>query len=204
MPHVAVIILSHRAELLPTAFASALQQTYRDREIIVKFGEAYWADKLNEAVRGTSAPYFVVLCDDDKLAPTYLSRTVAEIEAHGADIAYTDNQVFGLMPMQHGLPDFSLDRLNTDCVPHMTALCRRTLFDAVGGFDGTMRYMDWDYWYRCAEAGATAVHLTGEYLFHYNVSATNGSRGMSHADCLAELKTKHPNIIACAERVRVA
>lgn len=204
MPTVAVIILSHRIELLPEAFASAQQQTFRDREIVVKYCEAYWADKLNEAVRGTSAPYFVVLCDDDKLAPTYLARTVEEIERTGADLAYTDNQVFGLMPMKQGLPPFSLETLNTDCVPHMTALCRRELFDRVGGFDGRVQYMDWDYWYRCAEAGATAAHLKGEYLFHYRVNAHNGSRSMSHAACLAELKAKHPHIVAHAERVRVA
>jgi glycosyltransferase involved in cell wall biosynthesis len=204
MPKVSVIILSHRPDLLPEAFASALQQTYRDREIVVKFCEAYWDDKLNEAVRATSSPYFVVLCDDDKLAPTYLARTVEEIERTGADIAYTDNQVFGIMPMKQGLPDFSLATLNTDCVPHFTALCRRDMFDAVGGYDGAVTYMDWDFWYRCAQHGADAVHLKGEYLFHYRVWGTNGSRELSHATCLAQLQEKHPNIIACNDRVKVA
>lgn len=204
MPKVSIVILSHRVGMLPEAFASAQQQTFKDREIVVKFSEEYWGDKLNDAIRGCSGEYFVVLCDDDKLDPTYVERTVAELERQRTDIAYTDNQVFGTVKFRHALRPFSLETLQLHCVPHFTALCKKSLWFQVGGFDGEQPYIDWDFWYRCAERGATAAYLAGEHLFWYRSTNANGSRTMDNRLALAKLKAKHPGIQASFERVRVA
>lgn len=203
-PRVSVVILSHRPGVLTDAMNSVVTQTFRDREMIVKFAEEYWPTKLNDAVRAASGEFVCLLCDDDMLAPTYVARTVAEIDRTGADIAYTDNDVFGIMPMKLGMPEFSRDEVYRNCVPYVTALFRRSLWERVGGFDGDQPYIDWDFWIRCAEAGATAVHLAGEYLYRQRVDGNNATRVMDHGAALARLKTKHPQVEAVTARQRVA
>lgn len=201
MPRVAVIILSHRADLLPQAFASALGQTYRDREIVVKYAEAWWAEKLNEAIASSRSELFVVLCDDDKLRPSYLEETIAALDRDDTDFAYTDNLNFGPMVVKQTLPDFSLHAVQRDCVPHFTALTRRSLWERVGGYDATQPYLDWDFWLRAAKADARGTHLTGRFLFDYRIGPQNGSRGMSHRECMAALQRKHPDVVLPADLV---
>ncbi len=194
VPSVSVVILSHRQDLLPEAFASVRAQTYPDVEIVVKFADAWWPDKLNAAIRGTSAEYFCVLCDDDKLAPTWVERTLGAIAAEQADFAYTDNFVFGPLRLRYALPDFSLTAVQRDCVPHVTALTRRTLWEQLGGYDGAQPYFDWDFWLRAAKAGARGAHVR-DYLMHYRVWHANGSRSMSHPHALDALAAKHPDLV---------
>lgn len=207
MPRASVIILSHRAELLPDAFGSAHAQTYADTEIIVKYSAQYWPEKLNEAIRASSGEYFTVLCDDDLLQPTFLERTIAEADKAHADLAYTDHEIFGPLPLKWSFANLVWNRetLKTHCLPHFTALNRRDLFEKVGGYDGAMSHTDWDYYWRCMEAGATAVHLPNEYLWKYRAHAGNGSRDFVGDSHLAQLRAKHPEITAMDHgRVKVA
>lgn len=209
MPRVSVIILSNRIEYLPEAFDSVVAQTYTDREIVVKFFDgAWWPSKMDEAVAGTSGELFAFLCDDDKMAPTWLAKCVEASDATGADIAYTDNEVFGRLPLKLALPDFSLDTVRLHCVPHFTALTRRTLYEAVKkdrghGYDGTQAHVDWDFWKACADVGARAAHVH-EYLMQYRVEGQNQSVAISD-DGLAQLKAKHPDLLVePTRRERVA
>lgn len=197
MPRVSIVILSHRPDLMPEAFASAVAQTFRDREIVVKFAEAWWPEKINEAIRGTSGDQFALLCDDDQIAPTWLARCVEAMDREGTDIAYTDNVSFGTYQMRLPLPDFSRATLRMACVPHFTALTSRPLWEKVGGYDGTQGHADWDFWASCCEAGATAAHVR-ECLFGYRISGTNSSRTMDDAKAMADLTRKHPWIAATA------
>ena len=207
MPRASIIILSHRAELLPDAFGSAHAQAFRDKEIIVKYAEDFWDGKINEAVRASSGEYFCILCDDDRLHPTFLERTVAEADKSQADIAFTDHDVFGPVALKWSFRGLTWGReaLSLNCVPHFTALTRRDLFERVGGYDATMRHTDWDFWWRCMEAGASAVHLVDEYLWQYRVHASNMSRTMPGDGPMAQLRAKHPGIVARdGGRVKVA
>lgn len=203
MPRTSIVILSHRPDLMPEAFQSVVNQTDRDREIIVKYCEDYWPEKLNEAIRASSGERFAVLCDDDSLAPTWLAQCSAAMDESRSPIAYTDNQAFGALSMRIALPDFSRDTVALHCVPHFTALTSRQLFEDVGGYDGTMSHVDWDFWASCAERGATAAHVR-QFLFGYRVTADNSSRQINEQDAMAQLHAKHPWIVATRDRVRVA
>lgn len=196
MPRVSIVILSHRANLLPEAFASAHAQTYRDREIIVKYaeGDAWWPEKINEGICGSSGELFCLLCDDDQLAPTWLAETVAALDREHTDIAYTDNFVFGMLPVRFALPDFSLEAVRRDCVPHFTALTKRALWERLGGYDGTQPYTDWDFWLAAAKAAATAAHVR-DYLMRYRVWQKNESRGLCNRDALNALRRKHADLV---------
>ena len=193
MPRVSIIILAHRPAFVPEAFKSADAQTYRDREIVVKYSDApWWPEKMNEAVRGTSGELYAFLCDDDALHPTWLARCVAALDADRTDIAYTDNTGFGRLTVRLALPDFSQETLKTACVPHFTALTRRALYDRVpGGYDGTQGHVDWDFWASCAELGATAAHVR-ECLFGYRIEGQNASTALNERQAFQALRRKHP------------
>lgn len=193
MPRVSVIILAHRATFVPDAFKSVDAQTYRDREILVKYCDgAWWPEKMNEAVRGTSGELYAFLCDDDALHPTWLEKCVAALDRDRTDIAYTDNMGFGRATVRLALPDFTPDVLKTACVPHFTALVRRSLYDRVpGGYDGTQGNVDWDFWASCSELKATASHVR-ECLFGYRIEGQNESPKMNDRDAFLALHRKHP------------
>lgn len=199
MPRTAIVILSHRAELLSRAFGSAHAQTYPDKEIIVKYSDTpWWPEKINEAVRGSDSEYFAILCDDDTLRPDFLTRTVEAADEAHADIAYTDHKVkHDLIELNWQLPAFSLDVLKTSCVPHFTALTRRDLFERVGGYDGTQKHADWDFWLRCAKAGATAVHVPA-FCWTWTAGAQNSSSAAEFVGdkAVEQLRRKHPEVIA--------
>lgn len=205
MPRVSLIVLSHRPELLRESFGSCVAQTYKDREIVVKFFDGpIWKEKMNEAVRGTSGEQFAFLSDDDSLHPTWLAKCVEAMDREHTDIAYTDNVTFGAYQMRLALPDFSRATVALHCVPHFTALTSRALFEAVGGYDCTQAHVDWDFWAACAEHGATAAHVR-EHLFGYRLGTNNESRALDEAASLAMLRRKHPWLLATAsERAQVA
>ncbi len=203
MPRVSLIVLSHREELVMEAFRACVKQTDKDREVLVKFYDGPWyAEKMNEAVRGTSGERFAFLCDDDSLHPSWLAKCNAAMDRDGTDIGYTDNVSFGAYRMQLALPDFSRETVALHCVPHFTALTSRALFDKVGGYDGNQSHVDWDFWASCAEVGATASHVR-EHLFGYRIGA-NESRNMDNDAAMAMLRRKHPWVAVEGERAKVA
>lgn len=215
MPRVSVIILSHRPAFLPLAIASVQAQTYRDVEIVVKHAADYWPNKMAEAMRAASGELLVPLCDDDELAPTFLARHVEMLDASGSNLVYSDSEVIGSYhgtgpgmlraPLRINLPDFSLEILRQACVPYITAMFTRKLYDDVGGYDGEQPFIDWDLDIRFAQAGALAWHLRGEYLYRQRHHGANCSVEMERtgamADALKRLRTKHAAFFASAPRV---
>lgn len=190
---VAVVILSHRPEFVAEAMQSAFAQTAHAPQVVVNFDREYFPEKLNDAVRATRSDYVIVLPDDDRLDPTYCAKTIAAIRSGPYDLAYTDTQLFGQrlpFPIALGMPTFDREVLRMYCVPWVTALFTRDLFDRLGGFDCTLEYFDWDFWMRAADAGARAVHVR-EPLYQFRDHAGAGSRVMNHEPALHALRTKH-------------
>lgn len=151
-PRVSVVILSHRPKLVGEALASVFDQTFTGYQVVVQFCRDYWPEKLSEACGITRGEFLLVLCDDDKIAPTYLEETVKALDENpAAAIAYTDTWLFGgqkgdrvdVLPPNEVFPaGFTLDTLRQKCVPWVTALMRRSLYEEVGGYDPRQTYWD--------------------------------------------------------------
>jgi glycosyltransferase involved in cell wall biosynthesis len=193
-PTVSVIILSHRREMVGEAMASVFAQTFTDYQLVVQFCETGWGQKLNDVIRATRGRLVCVLCDDDRLAPTYLAETIAALDGAHADLAYTDTLIFGKFPDRVDvLPAFSLDVLHKKCVPLMTGVVTRALYDAVGGYDPHIPYADWDFWLSCAERGAVGVKVPLP-LFHAREHDTNQALSMTqqeHSAAWLTFRIKH-------------
>lgn len=128
----------------------------------------------NTGLKNSSGHYVQFLDADDLIEKRKLERQVEYLENHAeVDIVYGDVRFFRNenpeerfytlwgenKPWQPGISGagqavlLPLLRLNT--VPINTPLVRRDLLERVGFFDSSLPALeDWDYWLRCAVAGA--------------------------------------------------
>jgi hypothetical protein len=121
---------------------------------------------------------------DDILEPTLLDKSV-DVLAADPSVAFVSHwlRAFGdetwdWTPASCDLPSL----LDMNAV-NGAALVRRTAFEAVGGFDETMRdgCEDWDFWISLVERGYTG-RILPEFLFRYRRRAESMSRVMHGED----------------------
>lgn len=143
----------------------------------------------NYAARHSSGAVFCALDADDKLAPSWFAKAVHLLDER-PDVMFVSHwlETFGdehwtWAPERCDLP--SLLARNT---VNGAALVRREAFDAVGGYDETMRNgcEDWDFWLRLVERGFPGT-IIPEVLFYYRRRADSMSREM-----LDERKYRRP------------
>jgi glycosyltransferase involved in cell wall biosynthesis len=134
----------------------------------------------NLAASHAAGEFFCALDADDRLAPTWFEKAVAALDADPA-IAFVSHwlETFGderwtWTPERCDLP--ALLARNT---VNGAALVRRSAFDAVGGYDESMREgcEDWDFWLRLVEHGCRGA-IIPEVLFYYRRRADSMSRVM--------------------------
>lgn len=219
---VAVVIQSHRPALVGEALASAMAQTV-PVQVIVQFDRENWGEKFNQAAAATTTEWLVPLCDDDRLAPTYVARCLDY--ADSGDIIFTDRTVWweglrvwydprtwfqrhttpasGYRHMMFGeslVRHIGNDAAQVTIPPEvfafgqplpMTCMIRRTLWDDLQGYDGTLPHADTEFWYRAVKAGARIVYVP-EPLFLYRYHPQQDSRLQSRmTDALVAFHRKH-------------
>lgn len=172
-----VIPVHDRMAFLNNAIYSVGEQT-RKADCITVTGnvgpgvitDAPLAERINQAIETSDCDAFILLCDDDALAPTYIEKTVTAMAANGADIVYTDTEFFGDLTLRHYGQERTRpwsSEINKHNTAQLSALTRRSLWRRVGGW-ADVPLFDWDFWWRCYHAGASAVHVP-EPLAMYRV-----------------------------------
>lgn len=191
-----VIPASRRGGMLSEAIASVDAQTLDSSEVnlIINRATRWLPNKINESVAASRSKYVLILCDDDKLEPTYLARVIEEAEK-GFDVVSTYLQTFGDLEVTWAPQPFTLQTFKYTTGPWITSLVTRKLWDEVGGYDPTMTYADYEFWYRCFKAGAKASYLN-DPLFLYRIHAGQGSKHVSPENARAEIHRKHPELLA--------
>jgi glycosyltransferase involved in cell wall biosynthesis len=189
-----IIPCYNHAHFLPDAIASALQQTYRNIEIIVvddgspddviAVTSRYPKVKLlvqknaglsaarNAGIKAATGHYILPLDADDKIAPEMIQRCIDHIDRY--DIVCTWLRTFGhtdkLFPKKIQNPTHRqlMQQNQLNCC----SLYTRDMWHRLGGYDEQMRegLEDWDFWLRATKAGYT-VHIIPEYLFFYRKHA---------------------------------
>lgn len=154
---------------------------------------------MNAGIRDScpDADYILTLGADDKIGSRYLADAERLLDA-GADIVYPDRMLFGARierAASHTVCNLGILRMgNTVAAP---SPFRRALWTSLGGFneDRGQTYEDWEFWLRCAKAGASFAYLPGAHLF---VRTHPGQRsGLTKAgwrDAVAKLAELHPDI----------
>jgi len=194
---VSVIIPCYNCEnFVSEAIESALQQTYKNMEIVIvndgstdKSSEIikHYADKYknilffdnkenrgviysrNMAIEASTGKYILPLDADDLIAPTYVEKAVNIIE-NNPDIGmvYCNGMIFGNKNEPLVLPDFSNQNILFGNCIFITSLFRKSDFFRCGKFkeDMSSGCEDWDFWLSFVEMGLQPYKID-ETLFYY-------------------------------------
>lgn len=156
----------------------------------------------NLGVRESKGHLICCLDADDRLAPTWLEQA-REVLDEDARVAFVSHwlRTFGDEQWDWRPVRCDLAILLDVNMVNGAAVFRRELFDAIGGFDESMRdgCEDWEYWIRATEAGWSGV-IVPEILYEYRRRRESMSRqmivGESPFRLYATLVSKHRNSFA--------
>jgi len=175
---------------------SALSQTYPDIELIIvddgSTDETYFpwlqaqacervrviagnhggpASARNIGIAQAEGEYILPLDDDDLIDPTYVEKAVAILDQNKSmGVVYCQADRFGAVKRSWDLPEFSIPQMLVDNVVFVSAVFRKSLWQAVGGFDEEMKngLEDYDFWLSLIEKGAEFYRIP-QVLFHCRV-----------------------------------
>lgn len=139
------------------------------------------AAALNAGVRLTReyTDWYVKLDADDRL----FSDALARIERHAVgdtNVVYATFRLFGAFTHYFRFPSFDPMTMTEECQIPGPAAFDAALWDAVAGFDETMRYgEDWDFWIRAQLAVGLRPKYLLDPLWHYRTYRNWAER---HAD----------------------
>ncbi|WP_136514980.1 glycosyltransferase [Geomonas edaphica] len=232
-PLVSVIIPCYKqAHFLEEAVASVLAQSYSNWEcLIVNDGSPdntsevaraliaknpgrriYLLEKengglasaRNHGIANAKGMYILPLDSDDLLHPDMLSKTVDFLEEHPeTSIVYTDLVHFGAVNKLVEAGEYDFANLRYWNQLNYCSLYRRTVWEAVGGYNTNMTwgYEDWDFWIGCGERGFYGRHLP-EPLLRYRVKESSMfTQALEHdAELKAQIVMNHPRLYSENER----
>jgi len=199
-PLVSVVVAVQNGErFLSSALTSILNQGYRPLEIIVvdgrsedntakiaqSFPEVRYlqqpnrgiADAYNTGIAAARGDIVAFLSHDDLWTPNKLSLQVGYLTEH-PEVQYTIAQMKYFLEPGHNVPrGFKQELLKGHHVGKImeTLVARKTLFDAIGGFDGEMALAEDADWYARANDHKIPVAIIPEVLLHKRVHNTNAS-----------------------------
>ncbi len=224
-----IIPCYNHGQYVEEAINSALSQTHKNVEVIVvndgstdeltfqklaeltkKYPQVTFIHTKNQGlptarnigIIASSGDYILPLDADDKIAPEYLLKTLAEFERRADEhvgVVTTDALLFGDYEQHWRLKEFSAIRQLAIQQLLATSLISRSAFESVKKINGfgynpnmTKGYEDWDFWLTIIDAGWKIVHIP-ETLFFYRkhgVSMVDGVK-KNHKQNFLQLIENH-------------
>lgn len=123
----------------------------------------------NTGISHAVGEYILPLDADDKIEPTFLEKTVKELDSNpNVGFVYTDVKYFGAHEGIWKTPEFDPNLLLISNLCVATSLFRHVAFDQIGGYKLDMIYgfEDWDFWIYMVENGWSGKRVR-EPLFLY-------------------------------------
>ena len=196
---VSIIITCYNyADFIADAIDSALNQTYKNIEIVIvndaskdKSSEVIrkYADKYkniiffdntenkgvvysrNMAIEASRGKYILPLDADDIIDKTYVEKAVNILDTMPEiGIAYCKGRFFGKVNKKWKLPKYNKDEFLFENCIFATALFRKEDFLKVGKYKDCMKDSteDWDLWISFIESGLKPYRIE-ETLFYYRI-----------------------------------
>ena len=163
-----------------TVTAQTLSQLRTAKTIVLTTANRGLAAARNHAARHACGEFFCALDADDKLATTWFEKAIGVLDAR-PEIAFVSHwlDTFGDEHWTWKPERCDLPSLLARNAVNGAALVRRNAFEAVGGYDESMREgcEDWDFWLRLLEHGFDGT-IIPQVLFHYRRRADSMSREM--------------------------
>lgn len=225
MPKVSVIIPCYnQGSYVDEAVESVLAQTFRDFEIIVvndgstdEFSNRLLADyrkpqtrvlrtenrgvatARNHGIGVATGEYILPLDADDRIAPAYMEKAVAVLDAHpDVGIVYCRAECTGDRAGEWKLPAFSRRGMLLTNQIFCCAFFRRADWQRAGGYNPNMGdgWEDWDFWLSLLELGRDAYQIP-EVLFSYRIAQGSRERTMDRSRQVAmhrQIVLNHPSL----------
>jgi GT2 family glycosyltransferase len=139
----------------------------------------------NDALAMAGGEFIVLLDHDDTLHPDALALVAEAIDANPeADYLYTDEDKIDASGLHLGpffKPDWSPERLRTQMYTCHLSVLRRSLVEAVGGFDTEYEgSQDWDLVLKVSERARAVAHVP-RILYHWRMLETSAAGGGEEA-----------------------
>jgi glycosyltransferase involved in cell wall biosynthesis len=140
----------------------------------------------NTGIRAAQGRFIVPLDADDRLAPTYLEKTLAAAGDGECNAVFTDFLAFGASSVRMPFRVGSVQTLMREqWIPGPGTLFPRELWEAVGGYceADTLRpgNEDWEFWLSAADHGLKAVHVP-EPLYMYRIHSESMMKRLEYCD----------------------
>lgn len=169
-------------EFIDEAVASAVNQTYKNMEVIVmddcstvtksvnkiedlksKYPSVKFfrnsknlgsSGTYNKAIKMAKGKYISCLDGDDKLDPTYLEKVMECFTVPKIGFATSWIRVFGLRSEIIKTPSYDVAKILAMDTIASASVFSKKVWEEVGGFDPEMKsYRDWDFWLNLVEKG---------------------------------------------------
>jgi len=224
-----VIPCYNHGQYVEEAINSALSQTHKNVEVIVvndgstdeftikklaelseKYAQVQFIHTKNQGlptarntgINASSGDYILPLDADDKIAPDYLEKTLAEFDRQAGrrvGVVTTDALLFGDYEQHWRLKEFSATRQLAIQQLLATSLISKEAYESVKDINGfgynpnmSKGYEDWDFWLAIIDAGWEIAHIP-ETLFFYRkhgVSMVDGIK-KNHKQNFMQLIANH-------------
>ncbi len=146
----------------------------------------------NVGIQEASGDYILPLDADDKIAPTYLEKAVAILEAHSdIGIVYCLAELFGVETGLWLIEPFSLPYFVNKNGIFCTALFRKKDWEFVGGYKSEMDegLEDYEFWISLIEKGR-GVYQIPEVLFYYRKHLRSRTSNQENPERMNRLRRK--------------
>lgn len=215
-----ITVVFNGADTLPRTFESVFAQHYQPIEYIVIDGGsndgtldlvqlnqdslAYWtsepdngiSDAFNKGLKVANGDYIGLLNADDWLSPDQVESAVQALSAGNGSFVFGDL----LYHAEDGRPLHMIrgDRFYSTkieslmpAINHPTMLVKRSVFDAIGGFDQRYRTaMDYDWALRAHLAGHRGIY-SNTILGHMTVAGTSDRQFVRSLSEVRQIATQH-------------
>jgi glycosyltransferase involved in cell wall biosynthesis len=126
------------------------------------------AASFNDGVRASTGDLVVALDADDRFSPTYLEvMEKALTDDPGLGFAYAGDRSFGAAEVERTPPEFDARELPVANNINVSAMMRRAVFDATGGFRpdfDRLGFEDWEHWLHAVRLGFRGARVEGCHL----------------------------------------
>lgn len=134
----------------------------------------------NHAISKAKGIFILPLDGDDLISVEYIEMAVEAFKRDAeVKVVYCEAEKFGAKTGKWNLKPFSLANLAKDNMIFVSALYRKTDWEACGGYAEDLRWVseDWVFWIAMLKNGGKVIKLpiTG---FYYRISANSRRKGM--------------------------
>ena len=136
----------------------------------------------NNGIKAAKGEYILPLDSDNRIRPEYIYESIKILDAHPeVAMVYGDAEFFGDKSKRHVVGEFNLQNMMVENQIDACAVYRKSVWEAVGGYDEKMPimgYEDWDMWMNMTFKNYK-FHYVPEILFDYRVLGNSMLRSIS-------------------------